>query len=128
MIKADPLIKDTEMIMLTSIGRRGDASLMQRIGFSAYLTKPVKRSRLYKCLVSVLGKSKAYLPEEEPAVQVSDVSGFPEFSEMRKKKARILVVEDNVVNQKLAKRILEKMGMKSNAEIIRYVIENKLTG
>jgi CheY-like chemotaxis protein len=45
-IKADPNISETILIMLTSRGRRGDARQMQEIGFSAYLTKPVKSSQL----------------------------------------------------------------------------------
>jgi CheY-like chemotaxis protein len=50
-IKSDPKL-DTTLIMLTSQGLRGDASRMEKIGFAAYLTKPIRRSQLYNCLVN----------------------------------------------------------------------------
>ena len=57
-IKRDPLLKNTTLVMMTSIGTRGDARRMQEIGFAAYLTKPVKMSKLYDCLTTVVGKGQ----------------------------------------------------------------------
>ncbi|MEW5910627.1 MAG: ATP-binding protein, partial [Thermodesulfobacteriota bacterium] len=49
-IKADPALQKSILVMLTSLGERGDAVRLKEIGFAAYLTKPVKQSRLYDCL------------------------------------------------------------------------------
>ncbi|MDD8013711.1 MAG: ATP-binding protein, partial [Acidobacteriota bacterium] len=54
-IKNDPGLGDTLLVMMTSLGRRGDARRFKAIGFSAYLTKPVRQSQLYDCLATVIG-------------------------------------------------------------------------
>ncbi len=108
--KADPRIRDTSLIMLTSVGRRGDPADLEEIGFSAYLTKPVRKSHLYDCLVTVLGLASEDAPEG-PAPIVTRHS----LAEGRKRKIRILVAEDNVVNQKVALRILERLGYRADA-------------
>ena len=53
-IKDDPVLKDTQLIMLTSMGQRGDAKRFKAIGFSAYLTKPVRSSQLKETLTARL--------------------------------------------------------------------------
>ena len=55
-IKADPALEKIRMIMLTSRGIRGDASMMRKMGFDGYLTKPVRRSQLHDCIITVLSK------------------------------------------------------------------------
>jgi CheY-like chemotaxis protein len=109
-IKKDAALKETVLVMLTSWGRRGDAARVKEIGFSAYLTKPVKHSQLFDCLVTVLGKEPERAKEDEKPPLVTRHS----LAEA-KRKVRILLVEDNVVNQKLAMRLLEKMGYRSDA-------------
>ncbi|MCK4236764.1 MAG: response regulator, partial [Candidatus Krumholzibacteria bacterium] len=105
-IKEDSELADTMLIMLTSVGVRGDATRMKEIGFTAYLTKPIKRSHLFGCLAAVLGK-KSELPGEE----VSDsIVTRHSIEETRKRRVRILLVEDNITNQKVALHILKKLG------------------
>ncbi|MCX5842020.1 MAG: ATP-binding protein, partial [Deltaproteobacteria bacterium] len=58
-IKDTPNLKDTRLIMLTSGGMRGDAKRAKDIGFSAYLTKPIKRSHLLDCLLMTLNQKSA---------------------------------------------------------------------
>jgi len=108
MIKADPLIKSTILVMMTSIGVKGDAKHMEEIGFSAYLTKPLKQSKLYDCLVTVLGASKAKVKKNPIITNYS-------IKEINKRRVRILVADDNAVNQKVALKILEKMGYRADA-------------
>jgi two-component system sensor histidine kinase/response regulator len=55
-IKEDPDLVGTILVMLTSVGRPGDAARLKEIGFAAYLTEPVKRSQLYNCLATVTGR------------------------------------------------------------------------
>lgn len=108
-IKADPEIKDTQMIMLSSFGQRGDGSQMREIGFSAYLSKPVKQSMLFDCLVSVInGNSQSNTEAVKPLVTRHTLS------EHKKHKIRILIAEDNIVNQTLALKILEKVGLRAD--------------
>jgi len=108
MIKADPLIKDTLLVMMTSIGQKGDAKHMEEIGFSAYLTKPLKQSKLYDGLATVLGASKAKVEKK------SIITNYT-IKEINKRRVRILVADDNAVNQKVALKILEKMGYRADA-------------
>jgi CheY-like chemotaxis protein/HPt (histidine-containing phosphotransfer) domain-containing protein len=109
-IKADPDLRDTLLVMLTSVGQRGDAHKFQQIGFSAYMTKPVKVSQLYDCLATVLGV--ASVGSEKAA---RPIITRHTLMEDKKRRVRILVAEDNVVNQKVAVRILEKLGYCADA-------------
>jgi two-component system sensor histidine kinase/response regulator len=109
-IKADPDLRDTLLVMLTSVGQRGDAHKFQQAGFSAYMTKPVKVSQLYDCLATVLGV--ASVGSEQPG---RPIITRHTLMEDKKRRVRILVAEDNVVNQKVAVRILEKLGYHADA-------------
>jgi CheY-like chemotaxis protein len=98
--------------MLTSRGKRGDAKQMQEIGFSAYLTKPVKSSQLYNCLVKVL------LSKSMP----SDAGSMPiitrhSLKEEAQGKIRLLLAEDNVINQKVALAVLGKIGYRADVAV-----------
>jgi CheY-like chemotaxis protein/HPt (histidine-containing phosphotransfer) domain-containing protein len=109
-VKADPELRDTLLVMMTSLGRRGDAKRLEAIGFSAYLIKPVKQSQLYDCLAAVLGVAAPPVKAPEAALVTRHT-----LSEDRRRKARILLAEDNPTNQQVALRILEKMGFRSDA-------------
>jgi CheY-like chemotaxis protein len=102
-IKAEVQLKDLVLVMLTSIGKRGDAEHFQKLGFAAYLLKPVKQSMLLDCLRIVTSESTSV--GKEPSKQI--VTQYS-ISEDHKQHVRILLAEDNVVNQKIALRILEK--------------------
>jgi two-component system sensor histidine kinase/response regulator len=104
-IKSDPLIKNTSLIMLTTTGLRGDVARLKEIGFSAYLTRPVEQSALFDCLVSIQAESS--ITNEKAA---SHIITRHTIAEERKQKIRILLAEDNLVNQKVASRLLEKLG------------------
>jgi two-component system, sensor histidine kinase and response regulator len=104
-IKADPRITDTVLVMLASAGTRGDAEQLQDIGFSAYLTKPVKRLQLYHCLSTVLGTPLTVVKKSSKPIVTRH-----SLSEEKKRSIRILLAEDNPVNQKVAQKMLEKFG------------------
>jgi two-component system sensor histidine kinase/response regulator len=106
-IKNDPLLNSTTMVMLTSQGLRGDASRMEKIGFSAYLTKPIRRSQLFDCLVTVLSHGQ----DGKTSIK-SQIITKHSITEEKWKNKLILLVEDNIVNQKLAMRMIEKFGFK----------------
>jgi len=109
-IKADPQLGETLLIMMTSMGKRGDAKRLHALGFSAYLTKPVKQSQLFDCLSTVLGMS-----HEPAAAQVLPLITRHTLNEAQRRQIRILLVEDNLTNQQVALRILEKLGFRANA-------------
>jgi len=109
-IKQDPDLKNTILVLLTSLGKWSDARRIERTGFAAYLTKPVKQSQLYDCLAMVTGAS-AELPKDQPATTVTRYA----VADDKKHQLRILLVEDNMTNQKVALNILKRFGYNTDA-------------
>ena len=117
-IKADPVLKDTQLIMLTSMGQRGDAKRFKAIGFSAYLTKPVRSSQLKETLTAVWGAksqdiSTDLVTKHSLAESRTLVTADTKETDQGKG-ARVLVAEDNIVNKKVAVKMLEKLGCRVN--------------
>ena len=102
-IKADPAGKDVKIITLTSMGQRGDAARLEALGCSGYLLKPVKQSLLREALVTVLG-------QEQVGDSTVHLVTRHFLSEQKRQGMRILLAEDNPVNQKLAVVLLQKAG------------------
>ena len=97
--------KALPIILLTSLGRRELGA--DELNFSAYLTKPLKPSALYDALAGIFARN-LISPKPEPVKASMD-------KEMGKDHPlRILLAEDNQVNQKLALRILEQMGYRAD--------------
>ncbi|MBI4604178.1 MAG: response regulator, partial [Planctomycetes bacterium] len=113
-ILADPELKDTLLVMLTSVGLRGDAAIMRQAGLSAYLVKPVRQAHLSETLAQLLGKQgSGRLPHLITARSIIEARAERKSQQAEAKArfdARVLVAEDNVVNQKVAVRMLEKLG------------------
>ena len=106
-IKADPKLRHTRLVMMTSIGERGDARNVQNIGFMAYLKKPLRHDALKIALEMV-----AEQPEnDDPTVAL--VTRFAVADQIRMN-SRILVVEDNIINQKVALLFLESLGYRAD--------------
>ncbi len=105
-IKSDPLIKDIKIIILTSMGQRGDAIRLEALGCSGYLLKPVKQQMLYDAVIAVLGRNEL----EKPGIITRH-----RLSEQRKQGLRLLLAEDNAINQKLAVVLLQKAGYSVDA-------------
>jgi len=101
-IKQNPEFAGSVVIMLTSAGVRGDAVRCRELGIDAYLTKPIKRSDLLQAIREVFG-SKAASDKNAALVTVHSLR-------QNRARLRILVVDDNRVNQVLAIRLLEKRG------------------
>ena len=110
-IKKAPDLKETLLVMLTSLGIRGDVARMKEIGFAAYLTKPVKISQLYDCLTTIVDRET----ETRKGVSSESIVTKHSISEDQKRKIRILLAEDNMINQQVALNILEKFGYRADA-------------
>ncbi len=102
-IRSNPVLDNTVLILMTSMGARGDANRFEKIGFSAYLHKPVKLSLLYNCLLMSSCK-KGQGPEKKNIITQYTLS------ENKYLNYKILLAEDNAVNQKVALMILKKAG------------------
>lgn len=109
-IKKTPGISDTLLVMMTDLGKRGDAVRLEEIGFSAYLTKPVKQSILKECLEAVhCGRQRSQTTPGGRLITRHSIA------EDKRRKIRILLAEDNITNQKVALGILEKLGYRADA-------------
>ncbi len=108
-IKRDPNLKDTTLVMLTSGGQKGEAATMKDIGFAGYLSKPINPSILRETITTVLSEVDA-IPEDEREF----VTRHTVQEKQHWLKIRILLVEDNFVNQKVTIRQLEKLGYRAD--------------
>ncbi len=118
-IKADKSLSAVRMILLTSRGFRGDAAKMKSAGFDGYFNKPIRQSDLHGAILTVLSepvtkpnrpaeKEGEGKPPEKPLVTRYTLK------EQKKKLTRILLVEDNKINQKVALLMLKKLGYRAD--------------
>ncbi|MBK5964371.1 hypothetical protein CCR95_09815 [Thiocystis minor] len=112
-IKADPRLADTRMVMLTSLGMRGDARRFQEIGFAAYATKPIRHEELQAVLLLALADHVAM--EASPRPIAMRHRARETLNLFAGHTARILLAEDNITNQQVALGILKKMGLHADA-------------
>jgi len=105
-IKSDPAVKDVKILILTSMGQRGDAVRLEALGCSGYLLKPVKQQMLFDAIVAGLGSA------DSPTVGLITRHTI---SEQRRSGLRLLLAEDNPINQKLAVTLLQKAGYSVDA-------------
>jgi PAS domain S-box-containing protein len=111
-IRSDPALHHTKLVILTSLDLHLDAEAWHRAGVDAYLVKPFKQSRLQECLTTLLGATRA----AQGRFTAPD-PGYPHGppAAVRPKNLRVLVAEDNAVNQKIALRQLKKLGYSADA-------------
>jgi signal transduction histidine kinase/CheY-like chemotaxis protein len=112
-IKADPLLSETVLIMLTSAGRWSEVRHIQGINIDACLVKPVRQSQLLSTVAATWAKklqkglaTTTNAPREMPSPAAKPPGLFAGMA------VRVLVAEDNPVNQKVALRMLERVGLR----------------
>jgi len=102
-IKNDTSLAGTLLMMLSSQGQRGDAIKFEAAGFNAYMDKPIEQAALYNTLLQMTCNIQKDVPLEKHIIATK--RKLPQF------KARVLVVEDNPVNQMVARGMLMKFGV-----------------
>ncbi|WP_094228898.1 PAS domain S-box protein [Methanolobus psychrotolerans] len=102
-IKSDAKLKDIPLVMLSSLGQRSNLQNPGERYFAAYLTKPVRHQELFDVLSGILNMEK----QRSKAHTRVNTSSVP--SQIQKN-LRILLAEDNIVNQKVAQGMLQKLG------------------
>jgi two-component system sensor histidine kinase/response regulator len=97
----------TRLVLLTSAGHRGDAQRFADLGFAGYLVKPITRRDLTACLSLVMSNTaESWKERAQPLVTRHQVRAVRIDGDRR-----ILLAEDNPVNQKVARMVLEKLGL-----------------
>ncbi|MEH2004089.1 GAF domain-containing protein [Nostoc sp.] len=123
-IKANSAIAEIPLILLTSNNQRNEAQQALKMGFAAYLVKPIKASRLLDTIITILETA----PESEQGArdwrleatekiqsrETSDILTSSSPNASTKFKLRILLAEDNLVNQKVALKQLQSLGYKAD--------------
>ncbi|NUN64771.1 response regulator [Pseudanabaena biceps] len=115
-IKADPIVQDTKLIMLTSLNQQGGISRFKELGFEFYLVKPVKQSKLMDVLMAVMATE--IIPDTPRYVhlnttKLNDQSCLLTSSNsqiQKHSKMKILIAEDSLINQKVALHQLRSFG------------------
>ncbi|HEY8494944.1 MAG TPA: response regulator, partial [Myxococcota bacterium] len=116
-IRADAALADTKLLLLTSVGVDEDAEALRAAGVAAHLTKPVRQSELYDALARAMGHpgraTRRAAPAGAPATRV---------------RGTVLLVEDNAVNQEVAREMLSSFGVEvhvaEDGEQALSVLEN----
>ncbi|MGL1936355.1 MAG: response regulator [Fibrobacterales bacterium] len=107
-LRKDRQYDGVKLILLTALGDRGDARVCQEIGFDGYLTLPVHKEELQGVLSECLTKeSGAPLSTRHTVRESRDV--------ILNKQGRILVADDNMINQQVATNVLKKFGLRADA-------------
>jgi two-component system sensor histidine kinase/response regulator len=113
-IKSIQSISNTALVYISAFGHRGDASFVKKAGFAAYLVKPIREAQLIEVLSAVLhakhhGQASDQLITHHRITETKKALGEQQVQQEKFPNVRILLTEDNEVNQMLAKRIFGKL-------------------
>ncbi len=106
-IAGDDRLSDTRLVMMADMSRRADLASLPSLGFTAFLTKPVRQSELSEILAAVLRPPSADSPARAMAPRSLPIA-------IRSGGARILVVDDNIINQHVAAAMLKRFGLRAD--------------
>ncbi|MCC6396068.1 MAG: CHASE domain-containing protein, partial [Bacteroidetes bacterium] len=109
-IKADPVLRDTSIVVITSLGQHDEAKSLQELGAVGVLTKPLRHTKLRHILQALVATNGT---DGVPESAISANAGLREAED--RGHLRILVAEDNQVNQMVALKILKRCGYKADA-------------
>ncbi|MFN2454048.1 MAG: porin PorA family protein [Pyrinomonadaceae bacterium] len=112
-IKADAQIAAAQVVLMPSFGTRGDGQVAREAGIAAYLMKPVRQSQLFDCLATVMSETVAAATPATPRADQLVTRHSLEESKSASR-TRILIAEDNPVNQKVAVLQLRRLGYRAD--------------
>jgi signal transduction histidine kinase/CheY-like chemotaxis protein len=101
----NPAARELRIVLLTSVGARGEAQALGRVGYDAYLTRPLKRATVAMCLQAVLSRPAGGAPSPSNPLVTR-----PYLEETSKRRGVVLVVEDNSTNSRVISLLLNKLG------------------
>jgi CheY-like chemotaxis protein len=109
-VKADPKLDGTIVVLLTSVGQSREAATLKEAGIFACLTKPVRQSQLLSTLAAAWAARDERRPARAPKERRLYPAPTPTVPLFDGHAPRVLVVEDNVINQRIAARLLQNLG------------------
>jgi CheY-like chemotaxis protein len=101
----NPAARELRIVLLTSFGARGEAQALGRLGYDAYLTRPLKRATVAMCLQAVLSRPAGRAPSPSNPLVTR-----PFLEETSKRRGVVLVAEDNSTNARVIALLLTKLG------------------
>ncbi len=112
-IKADSSLASLKMIMMSAYGQARDKTMIEQFGFDGYLSKPIRQSKLHDCIAHLRGTLS------KPVKIASQLTELPESH--HRKTFRLLLAEDNIINQKVAQKTLHNLGY--NVDVVANGLE-----
>lgn len=106
-LRENKSVNQFPVIILTSLGRKEDEKILKELRISKFLNKPIKQSNLYESIISTLGGEIKHLAEKPKKVYLDATLG-------KQYPMKLLLAEDNQVNQRVALRVLEKLGYRAD--------------
>ena len=115
LVKEDYSIAATHLVLLPSYGKRGHGQMAREFGIAAYIQKPIRQSQLRNCLTAIISDAASAVVSQSPRLITQHFLGRVDREKnisgnAHQAKARILIAEDNPVNQKVALRQLQSLG------------------
>jgi signal transduction histidine kinase/CheY-like chemotaxis protein len=108
-MQADPSTRSTPRVLLTPFGQRPDREVLTRLGIAIYLTKPLRLLPLRRALLRAVGALDA-----TATLNGDGTTAIHHLADLPGRRPRVLVAEDNAVNQRLAARLLERLGCRAD--------------
>jgi len=108
-IRQDPETSHIPLILLTAFGKRGEGKLARHAGFKGYLTKPIRHQQLQQCLQMILS-SNQQTTSSTTSHSSTLITRHTVEEAQAQTQIHVLLAEDNIVNQKVAVRMLQKIG------------------
>jgi CheY-like chemotaxis protein len=111
-LNQEEVVPDPALILVTTAGQKEDEARYERAGFSAYLSQPVRSDVLVRTIARVMGAEDGM---NVPIITRHNVAeaGAEQAPDSERRKGRVLLVEDNQVNQIVVLSMLKKMGMEA---------------